>query len=74
MLLLIGGVGQVEPRYKRRNTLGNDSKNQLVENVAPFNSVQGTIPTSEPLHFHEIITIQKTLAFFHTLPLTFFLY
>ena len=36
MLLLIGGVGRLGPRYKRRNTLGNNSKKQLVEKVAPF--------------------------------------
>ena len=38
-------------RCKRQNTLGDDSKNQLVEKFAPFNSVWGkmvTIPTSEP--------------------------
>ena len=40
MLLLIGGVGRLGPRYKRRNTLDNNSKNQLVEKVATF-------PTSE---------------------------
>ena len=36
MLLLIGGVGRLGPRYKMRNKLDNNSKDQLVEKVAQF--------------------------------------
>ena len=47
MLLLVGVVGSVGPRYKGGITLGNDSKNKIVEKIAPLISL-GTILTSEP--------------------------
>ena len=33
---IIGGVGRVGPRYKRQNTLGNDSKDQPEKVVQRF--------------------------------------
>ena len=63
MLLLICGLWWIWPNYKRWNSLGNDSKNQLIEKVAPLNSLWGkkvTIFTTEPFPTRTILTSQKT--------------
>ena len=71
MPAISGLVGRVGPRHKRRNSFGNDSKNQLAEKVAPFNS-----ETEDLDHLQLELNINKSQnsRCLSHIPLTFFLY
>ena len=67
MPAISGLVGRVGPRYKRRNTFGNESKNQLVEKVAPFNSVRRSGRFATRTKYKQVTKL--ALSFTHSLNL-----